>query len=844
MKTMKNALFIVLTVGMATAVLSQPTGKISGDVRDQNGNFLPGTNIVIENTERGAVADENGYFFILNVPPGNHNIQASMIGYHSQTIEDLKVVSGLTAKLNFELEEAVIGLEEVVVEVYRAPAVQRDMTFKTQTFSDVEIRDLPITDVSQIVEKLAGITRDIPTTPVASRPVFGQFSTVPSDEFHFRGGRSNETLYLFDGINVNDGIWGGFNLSTMGERSFQSLEMFSGTFGPQYGEAMSGVFNMASLSNLQTDYHFFLKGYTDNVGRNGGSQNTRSGEFRFSGPIPLLPKVSFVTSGKEFMTDGYIHGYIYPNYVDSRGADFSGKPKKAPMQYRDSRYLMGKVLWQPIGSLRISFGGFSTKAQEGVYNHFFKYNPYGTPRVYLDDVLGYINLNHVLTPSTFYSITLARYDRRFESYVYPDSSGNLVRPQYDTAEFSIAGEDWVYFKTRFRRQELKLDLSSQVNKTHKLGLGLTFDWLNTYLERRNPDGFSFIEHYDLRPRKLALYLTDKMEFEEIGMIINTGLRFDHVDPNREYVSDIRDPEGEISQVGPTQYISPRLGVSFPVSDIAAFHFGYGHYYQYPDFFKVYQGMNKNLPQYPRPDVRSVSGAIATGDIDEEKTVNYEAGVQVKVSEVIAMDVTGFYRKTSNLIGVRVVEDINQTRFPAFDNINFATVKGVELSLRKRFSNYFSGFLNYTYSQARVSSSFLFMIPRDLTRTFPADWDQPHVLSVNLAFEFPSRWGFDIYGSASSGLPYTFNQFEPNAERAPWISSLDILVFKDFKFLNFNQRIYAQIINLPDRRNIWWVYADSGKAGVDANPATSDDYTNDPTMWGPGRQILLGVSISG
>ena len=46
----------------------------------------------------------------------------------------------------------------------------------------------------------------------------------------------------------------------------------------------------------------------------------------------------------------------------------------------------------------------------------------------------------------------------------------------------------------------------------------------------------------------------------------------------------------------------------------------------------------------------------------------------------------------------------------------------------------------------------------------------------------------------------------------------------------------------NEKNVWWVYSDSGRAGSDANPATSYDYTNNPAMWGPGRRIQVGVSL--
>ena len=104
------------------------------------------------------------------------------------------------------------------------------------------------------------------------------------------------------------------------------------------------------------------------------------------------------------------------------------------------------------------------------------------------------------------------------------------------------------------------------------------------------------------------------------------------------------------------------------------------------------------------------------------------------------------------------------------------------------------------------------------------------------------WGFTLYGYLASGFPYTRTQFNPNGERGPSQSSLDMNLYKNFKFFNFNQQIFLQVNNLFNEKNVWWVYSDSGIAGKDANEATSDDYTNNPSMWGPGRTMQIGIRL--
>jgi hypothetical protein len=70
-----------------------------------------------------------------------------------------------------------------------------------------------------------------------------------------------------------------------------------------------------------------------------------------------------------------------------------------------------------------------------------------------------------------------------------------------------------------------------------------------------------------------------------------------------------------------------------------------------------------------------------------------------------------------------------------------------------------------------------------------------------------------------------------------------MAYKEWDVAGVTARIFLQVMNVLNRRNVWWVYPDSGLPGIDANPATSDDYTNNPSMWGPGRRIQAGVVFS-
>ena len=232
----------VCLLSLTTNLTAQSGGKIVGTVTDSStGQPLVGCSIFIESLMIGDATDKDGNYLILNIAPGTYNIKAQMLGYSPQIIEGVKVSSGLTVNLDFELSSGTIEMQEVQVTSYKIPPVQKDLTSKLQGRTGEEISQIPITSVKDVLVEEAGVTRQINTQPVSSLPVFGQFATIPSDGLHFRGGRENEASYLLDGIDVADALWGDFNIDQMGELLISSMETFTGTFAPQYGEAMSGV---------------------------------------------------------------------------------------------------------------------------------------------------------------------------------------------------------------------------------------------------------------------------------------------------------------------------------------------------------------------------------------------------------------------------------------------------------------------------------------------------------------------------------------------------------------------------------------------------------------------------
>ena len=214
-------LCIVITLLSVLTVtgLAQTTGKISGVVTNTTtGEPLLGVNITVEGTSMGAVTDINGEYYIINMPLGTYRLRASMIGFEPMVIQDLVVSVNRTVTADFKLKEGMIEQKEVVITVERIQQ-KKDQTSSIRNITSEQMDALPVENLDQVVGLQAGVVRG-----------------------HFRGGRDHEVAYLVNGVNVTEA----YDLNkavTVENDAIKEIEVITGTFNAEYGNAMSGVVN-------------------------------------------------------------------------------------------------------------------------------------------------------------------------------------------------------------------------------------------------------------------------------------------------------------------------------------------------------------------------------------------------------------------------------------------------------------------------------------------------------------------------------------------------------------------------------------------------------------------------
>ncbi len=233
----KWGMLVVMLLLTPVLAFAQNTGKISGRVIDQaTGESIPGANVAVVGTTYGSITDVDGNYFILGVPVGSYDVQASFVGYQSETITGVQVSSGYTRELNFQLSEGDIELGEIVIE-YERPLIQKDAVGTPKIVDAEQIVNLPVRGAASVAAIQAGVV-----------------SQEGSGTLNIRGGRGSEVSYYIDGVKV-------IGTTALPQSAIQEQEIMIGNISARYGDAMSGIINITTKSG-STNFFGSLEGIT------------------------------------------------------------------------------------------------------------------------------------------------------------------------------------------------------------------------------------------------------------------------------------------------------------------------------------------------------------------------------------------------------------------------------------------------------------------------------------------------------------------------------------------------------------------------------------------------------
>ena len=819
-------------------VLFASNGKITGKVSEKaTGSPAVGVNVILIDTYLGAATDENGRFTILNIPPGTYSIRVDAIGFATITMKDVRVTTAQTTELSFTLEEAVIEGQEVTV-IAERPLVQKDLTASQRVTTAKEIEDMPVESFLGVLTTHAGVNQSA------------------GGALHVRGGRSNEVGYYIDGVSVSNPFYTNSLAVSVSNKALEEMKLVSGAFNAEYGNAMSGVVNVTikdggknydgSLSYYTGDYSSSAHDIFPNIDDQDFTANSTFDGF-ISGPVlPFLgDKLTFNVSLRRSESEGYLYGIREHNpsdyaYFPPSGdwyIQITGDSSYVPMNPSQSTNGLSKITWRVSPTMKISTQSILSKAQSKSYSHAYKYNPDGVGTSYSANNNHSIKINHSLSPKSFYEANLFISDTDYKNYLYEDTtdsryvSTDYINTEPTSATFLFGGTQMGHTYRVSNSVGGKFDFTIQMNDRHELKTGFSFR--KDILEERN---FSILYNYNYRQptvlpenespyhvyyNKEALqysaYIQDKMEYS--SMIMNLGVRYDVFVPNDSSIADLVYPEAGKNDAGKKTMISPRVGVSLPITDKGIFHFSYGHFYQMPTLRNLYRESYFGAGLAP---------TVGYPDLKPEKTVLYEFGFQQQFGNLIGMDINLFYKDIRELLALQSIRydspQYGPSNYAIYLNKDYGSSKGVTLSVSKRYDPVSKTriWLDYTYQKSEgnsvKSAAFYFSTLSGIEEEkliVPLSWDQSHLLNTTVIIGNPGGTTLGLIGKISTGWPYTpsiptANYVpEPNSGRKPIQRNMDLKIERRVSIGSRTVSLFARVYNLFDIRNARYVYDDTG-----------------------------------
>ncbi|MFQ6674790.1 MAG: TonB-dependent receptor [Fidelibacterota bacterium] len=926
----------IVFLASTTLLYGGNTGKIAGTVVDkETGEPLIGANVMVEGTHLGGATDADGNYFILQVPPGTYRITASYIGYHNVTVKNVEVYVDLTTRINVEMESEAIPFPTIEL-LAQEPLVHPDITSTRRITSRQEIDATPGIEQTTDVFRLQGgtVVDAAPQTVPLGDGTALQVRDESLKNIHIRGGRGGEILYMVDGLPVTHPIYGGRDVLELNVVDIEAMELLTGAFSAEYGQAQSGVVNITTRSGGNR-FKAGLEYKLDQFRWLGESYDTRYLSFYSGGPEPvtarILPlfgikppgRISYFVSGNANMTNT-----PYDNHRTRESIDL-GVTSLTEKQDNTGNF-NAKVDWRITNQFNITLSYHGSWKRWSRFDWLWKNYPDHTAVYRRNNQNTSLKISHTLSKSTFYTVNFgllvvdynASLDGRsppsfwvlykdgtpysYRDFVRsfsepPDSIESTIEaPQIDlTGFFDSHGSENIWRDDLTRTATFKGDIASQIHTSHFIKSGVEIQYhdlqyidiqdggirLSAYGRYRFQGGPPFSPPpgpykefgqnrwvFHAYPVVGGAYVQDK--FERESLIINAGARLDWFIPgqtvmDKEWKRAWEKATGLKSDWPWIKYkVSPRFGISFPISLETVVFFSYGHFVQLPELQFYYRDP-------------WTGGFTGNPHLDFEQTILYEFGLTRQLAENWALDIKSYTKDISQQVGTTRLQAALGLPVELHENKGYGRARGVEFELRKRHANFSSGKATFTVQWANGYSSSAFEDYIRSLNDFPnpirerrLNWDvrtqlvlqyilaSPRNSHMNLlGVRLPDNWNITLLSRMSSGQPYTPGTLDPverqkkeNSLTGPVTMTSDLKIAKSFQTGRFRMTLFADIFNLFDQNNVQMPYGFNPWTGkpyrygdnVLNTPQFYDWYNMfrlmDPRQFSTGRYTKLGLRV--
>lgn len=436
----------------------------------------------------------------------------------------------------------------------------------------------------------------------------------------------------------------------------------------------------------------------------------------------------------------------------------------------------------------------------------------------------------------------------------PNGSTNFIPDELGM--FQLAGGEQRVDSSYTWVGQLNGDLVWQVDRHNEFEAGFSAELTNlsvytgTWLQSQTSWTPDLWQYYNVMPISGGAYLQDKLEFE--GMIANLGVRLDYWNPSKNgfavtnppspaytafyndiysnipgafgsyqrwlaYENMLSSPPGWPTTPNKVQVpISPRLSVSFPVTESSKLYFNYGHFYQRPPVSFLY-----DLALYP------AAATVPSPNLAMGKTISYEFGYEQSFLQNYLATVSFYYKDVRNQpLPQTYVDWYHENEVTQYVPDGYNIVEGLEMRLEKTMGRFVTFWANYDYmllssgqsglayiyenqleaANAMRSANLTTTIPKprahvDLNLHTPPDWG-PSIFG----FQALSSWYLDLLFDWQSGGKMLWNPEETNPKLYEWVdivdyTNLDLRLTKTVTVSKLNFQLIFTVQNVLNEKRL-------------------------------------------
>lgn len=724
------------------------TGKISGKVTDDKGLALVGASVKIEGTTMGAISDDAGDYVVINVPVGKYSVKCSYVGFDPVLQIEVNVSADVTTNLDFRLKETGgIKTEEIEV-ISKRNTINPDQSGKI--IGKDYIENTGIRGIENLASKTAGVVQD-----------------ERGGQVNIRGGRTNETAIIIDGVLTSNPL-DGTSTAYVSNNLLQELAVLTGGFSAEYGNVLSGVINVTTKSG-GTTYTGGIEVSTDQFSGNdnvkGPSQGFKLFNASFGGP--LIPSKKL----KNFASF-YVGAERNDNVVSNPSwiADQMGFANDIIPGFYLKRWSGNAKLKFDFSALNkntkisLLFGGLASNTDRlGFIQSYMLENSNRNPLIQEDNAQVFAKINHQVSDKVFYELQGTYFNTKYNEgdpefgndfFAYgdpnripelrqPDGSVlsrvgldayglfakfNRVRSYYENSSTSYIGGNF-NVTAQLKNNEIKIGGEFKYHTLRYFELGgehLLYPYRDSSeaIQQQIFEGAIGLANYfgynwngsqlvdegndgAKHPIIGAFFIQDKVEFQDFTL--NAGVRFDYLDPNSWTVKSLSNIAGPDNILGPDDFLD-KSDPSYTVSPRLGFSFPVTD----KTIFHAQYGKFIQLPQLDylynsRKNLEywvnsaGFSGSFGNPNLKPEKTTSYEIGVKQQIGEKLSLSSTLYYKETEGLIGIKQYPQL-PNQIQVYENQDYGTIKGVDLAVDFRRTNGVAFSIAYSLAYANGTGS--------------------------------------------------------------------------------------------------------------------------------------------